>query len=874
MTTGRCPRLRPRAATDVIAREPLRPRPLFIPALALIAGIWASEQVGPSTTCTRVLLPALPLAAFAALALLPRAVVRPLLVHVLVAAVALPIGFGRHQATFIRPSRHLVHALGDEPVLTRLAGRVVTSPVERPGVKRNPFLPFEPPSRTHFVLDAEEFITVERPIPTAGRVRVAVEATDLGLRLGQRVQVTGRLFRPAGPRNPGERDWTAWYRQQGIDAGMAADGAAYIVTLPGPAHGPAQWIAALRARARSLLFEPYADLPADEATRLLDVMVLGQRSAADRELNEAFLRAGGLHFLAVSGFHVGVLAGAVWALLRYVLCRGRRTAALGMLVASVLYAVIAEPNAPILRATTLIVCAALALPTNRPLCVFNWLALAAIGILLFNPNELFRPGFQLSFVIVIGLITVVPTVYRIPFGRRAEDTPPREAQTLSQLIWLKLGRYAAGLAIVCGCAWLISLPLTMLHFGRIAPWGALGTFLLTPAVIVTIILSLVSMVLNAVAPPLAGSLGELTHWAGGGLLGMVRLAEYLPGAVVECSPPPAWLVLLTYGVVGWLLYRRKPIAPSDRQQQRRMRRQLVSKTVLLGANAGALLIIGWTGHFVLPQRGRGPGYTVHVLAVGDGSATILAAPGGRALVYDVGTSHNRDAGETTNRALRALGLRRVDTAILSHANFDHYSGLPTLLKRFTVHRWAASPYFLPRGRREGLVDHLLNLMPAEARSSSVLRAGDHLLLRRAQVEVLWPPEGLGRDWQANDRALVVRFSAAGRSVLLTGDIERAAMEALLEAHRVGRVDLKADILVAPHHGAVLRGITAAFYAAVSPETVVVPARSTRAQLPPLVAEAVGPDCRILTTGEVGAVTIRILPDGRLHTETPFAPRGE
>ena len=129
------------------------------------------------------------------------------------------------------------------------------------------------------------------------------------------------------------------------------------------------WLfAALRSRAQSLLFEPYADLEADESCRLLDVMVLGQRTTADRAAQRGLSPPGGLHFLAVSGFNVAVLAGAAWLVVRRVLRRGRRAAALTTLMLTLLFALVAEPNAPILRATICVVVAALAEMTERPFC--------------------------------------------------------------------------------------------------------------------------------------------------------------------------------------------------------------------------------------------------------------------------------------------------------------------------------------------------------------------------------------------------------------------------------------------------------------------------------------------------------------------------
>ena len=106
--------------------------------------------------------------------------------------------------------------------------------------------------------------------------------------------------------------------------------------------------------------------------------------------------------------------------------------------------------------------------------------------------------------------------------------------------------------------------------------------------------------------------------------------------------------------------------------------------------------------------------------------------------------------------------------------------------------------------------------------------------------------------------------------IYAGDIERNAIRALLSAHDDGRIDLRCDVLIAPHHGSVIAGDTAAFYAAVSPTVIVVSTAKERPRLAPLVRETLGNSCRLISTRDVGAVTVRITPAGELLVDT-YAP---
>jgi competence protein ComEC len=368
------------------------------------------------------------------------------------------------------------------------------------------------------------------------------------------------------------------------------------------------------------------------------------------------------------------------------------------------------------------------------------------------------------------------------------------------------------------------------------------------------------------------------RWVTGAVLKAVGLFEHLPGAVIACSPPPVWLVLLTYATV-LLTYaavllpyaaRRAQQAATSTGSQPAPRRRPITRTMVMTACAVGGLTLPWLGWLVLPGQQRGPGYAVHVLAVGNGSATVISAPDGPGIVFDVGTNTNSDAGQTVVAALPPLGIRHIEAAIVSHGNVDHYSGLPTLMTGASVPLWMTNLYFARQSGPKTPLGRLMKLLPLAVRAPAGLQAGDALALGDARLEVLWPPDGLDQTWQTNDTSLVVRLTAQGRSVLLTGDIEREAMLALLAAEGAGQISLKADVLVAPHHGAVLPEVTADFYAAVSPRVVIVSTRTPRAKAEALVREVLGPAARTVLTGQVGAVAVWITPAGELRIETPYA----
>ncbi len=829
---------------------------MTLPALAIAAGILLSDAIGPQSASCYLGCTALAIGATIMVLRLACAGQRRASVLLVLALVA--VGVARHGRTLHIPADHVSHVLREEPLLARVVATVVTPPVLQRAGRGNPFSPLPAVDRQRLLVALRAFHTSGAQRSATGIVRVTVMHGALDLRVGDELELTGWLRAPAGPRNPGAPDWARIAARQGIDADMFLKGPQYVRRK---ARGRSTFAAIrtkLRGYARYVLL---ADAPLTlhpESTNLLDTMVLGKRSATERSLNEAFVRAGGAHFLAVSGFHVGVIAfSAFW--IASIIGLRRRPAVVAMVVIVGVYMLVAESKPPILRAGIVIAVVALAMLAQRPVNALNALALAATVILLATPNALFQAGFQLSFLQAAALVTLIRG-----FQARLQLKPPDTA-SLGLVLFRRTVTLAVGLLIVCTWAWLISLPLVLYHFQRVSLWGILGTWVMSPIVVVVIWLSFLKLLLGTLLPIVAGLLtapiGVCTDW----LLAVAHIVETLPGASVQTPTPTLEAVVASYiALFGgtWWVRTRRLSRPSDVVG----RPDRVS-FVLRHAALVTLLSVAWLGWYAFPRTSRAA--ELWILDVGNGSAHLLVEPGGEALVVDAGTMGAYDVAPVVQRALRALRARPTDV-LVTHANFDHYSGVPTLATAEDL-RLHVNPYF-DAEVADGTLAKLAAGLPERTRAARrVLAAGDTFRHGAAAVEVLWPPAAPG-PWPVNDRSLVIRVRCHGRRLLLTGDIEQAAQRALVRAAEVGEIDLDADVLIAPHHGAVLPQVTAAFFAAVSPEVVVASTRRAQPGLKPLVDTLFGQDCRTYLTREVGAVGIRVAPDGRIEVRTPFGPR--
>jgi competence protein ComEC len=239
-----------------------------------------------------------------------------------------------------------------------------------------------------------------------------------------------------------------------------------------------------------------------------------------------------------------------------------------------------------------------------------------------------------------------------------------------------------------------------------------------------------------------------------------------------------------------------------------------------------------------------------VLAVGNGTSTVISLPNGRTVLYDAGCFPPYDLERwTIGPLLSRERCWRIDAAIVSHANLDHYAGLPELLDRRWVARVITTPHFAHAGEAHSTSRELMARLRVKPGLWQTVSRGNRLSgTGESQLEVLWPPAEEIGPGDTNDTSLVLRSSYAGKRILACGDIEEYAMQRLLAT-----ADLRADVLLLPHHGSVTPS-TAEFIRAVDPQYCI---RCTgRRETSPALLEAI--DGRAyFSTATDGAINVRI-----------------
>jgi competence protein ComEC len=258
------------------------------------------------------------------------------------------------------------------------------------------------------------------------------------------------------------------------------------------------------------------------------------------------------------------------------------------------------------------------------------------------------------------------------------------------------------------------------------------------------------------------------------------------------------------------------------------------------------------------------------LSVDHGNAVLLELPGGGTLLYDGGTfGRGSTAARTIRQALWSRGIQRLDAVVISHADVDHFNGIPLLLEQVPVGSILLAHSFLDE-RQPAVVE----LCEAAARRGVPLRLlvkGDRLQYRPAhralsaaslELEVLHPPPGWNMP-DDNANSVVLELNWGNRRVLLTGDVEGPGLPALL-----GAAPGRCDILLAPHHGA-RSANPRELYDWAQPELVVISAGdpAVRNRIEQVVRSR---ETRVLSTAESGAITISLTATGEITVSEHLA----
>lgn len=510
---------------------------------------------------------------------------------------------------------------------------------------------------------------------------------------------------------------------------------------------------------------------------LVAALLLAERDGVDREVSDGFRKTGTSHLLAISGFHVGVIAGWVVLVLRLMRLSRHRAIAGAALVTWLYAALLGFPGSAV-RAATIFGLLAAGRLLDRPVRALGAWGSALLLIALIRPAEILRVGTQLSFLGSLGLI-----LWAGPWSDGLTRFTNRGLERMGVGTVPPLLRTVCQAMAASAAAQWATIPLAAWSFQQVALMGLPVTLLATPLISLALPGALLTLLADAIHLPgtvvLAGGveaalslLRLLIRWAAG------------PGPVLHLTPHTVAFAFLA-GLAARLFARGRPALRS---------RGLVPAVVVSAALiASPVASSGWRSST-----------QIHFLDVGQGDAIALRTRGGSWVVIDTGPP----PGDRLVQDLLRIGVSRIDLLVLSHPDLDHIGGAMELMSAIPV-----SAVLDPLSVRGGAYRELTGLAEEKRVDWRGGRAGDVFAIDELQLAVISPGATQGAH-SVNDRSLVLLADIDGYRALFTGDI---SVE--VENELMGRLS-DVDLLKVGHHGS--RTSTGApFVERISPETAVI-----------------------------------------------------
>lgn len=628
-------------------------------------------------------------------------------------------------------------------------------------------------------------------------------------------------------RNPGQFDYGTFLSRQGITARAFIREATDIRLLPRKKNFSPE--TSLFYPLRSYLVKTIGQYLPPNASGFMQALLLGIRDDLSQTTIDDFQKAGVIHALAISGLHVGFIAFICHTLLSFFPLFFKKRNLL-TIVCLVFYMALTGSHPPVVRATIMAAFFLIAINLERQQSGYNYLFAAGFIILLFQPSQLFRIGFQFSFAAVLSILYFYNQLS--PLGAAFLGRFFRERYHHRLNKWL-VTPFLVSLAAQIGTA-----PLVLYYFNIFSPIAFFLNLLVIPWVGLLTAGGFLFLAVSSFSDTLALLLGDLLALFINALEILVHFAAAIPGAYFYLPGVnlPGMLAYLFFILTLFHLHN--------------IRMRFVFAT-------GLLLFLGL---IIIQENMAVKTLDLIAIDVGQGDALLLTTPAGKTILIDTGP-----AGKDFSSADRAiiplmqhLGLKKIDYLFLSHPHLDHIGGLFRLTDYATIDSVYLPPLF---GEDFPWQDSLCTMLDASGIPRRFLAAGEIVAIDDAtRIYTLGPFPVQSRlvdtdGHSINNNSLTFLLRHREHSLLFSGDAEADAEHYL----RRWKTLLKSDVLKVGHHGSET-STGEDFLADVAPKFALISVgRNNRYGHPDrsVLRKLRGYDARILRTDLKGAIWLQL-----------------
>ncbi|VXD20349.1 ComEC/Rec2-related protein [Planktothrix serta PCC 8927] len=548
-----------------------------------------------------------------------------------------------------------------------------------------------------------------------------------GLYPGESIAITGSLYKPQPPSNPGGFNFQNYLAQQGSFAGLRGRYISHDDSQP-PPWG--LW------KIRQRITRAQAKLLGVPEGSLLSAMVLG-RLAVDLPYNirDIFVQVGLAHILAASGFQVSFLLGIILAITQKFSPTVRFN--LGLLTL-LIYLGLTGISPSVLRATLMGLAVLIALVTQRQTKPLSVLLMVAILLLIVNPTWIFDIGFQLSFLATLGLMVTVPSL-------------------MQGLNWMP--PFFASLIAVPLAAIIWTLPLQLYVFKALCPYSILVNIIASPLISIITLGGMASALVSLFLPGLGSAIAQLLHYP---ILGLIETADYfsqLPGNSIAVGSISLiqLIVLYSLNLLIWAYFTviNRPSNPRFASSKKGLIPILFTVTI-------AVLIV------VVPSW-----YTKNIQF----QATILSTPKEPILVIEEKgkvTLINSGSQNTAQFAvlpfLNAQGVNEIQGSVATHSQLGLSIGWPLILENIPIKTFYDNP--APKKTYQATNEVILKTLAQQKGAYVPLKLRQPVMLGSVKIELL------------NAQPPVIQFQIGQNTWTLLGETSPSDQQQLIQTQSV------------------------------------------------------------------------------------------
>lgn len=695
----------------------------------------------------------------------------------------------------------------------------------------------DPPSG--FLLRLKQVKTENGFAEVNGKIKVYAKEPVIHVTPGDYVRIHCWLEHLREPSNPGQFNYAEFMKRKNvyITADVKSHNAIKVISSP-ESSLPLKIKYEIISRINNILFS--SEPSKDPHRGVLAALLLGNRSEIDKETYADFRKTGLLHFISLSGLHMGILIASVWFICRRIGFLEKATAAICLAVI-LLFCITVPLRSATFRAAIIAAMFCFACFFSRKPSPFNTLSLAAVILILIRPTCVFEPGWQLSFACVTGILLFSERIKNFLLAPREKISPPDKLKIfIRKTTAIPIELLAVGLS-----AWLGAAGILLYHFHTLTPFAPLWTVIVFPFIALILITGYIKIAIGLIIPTTAYLLGLVIQLLTDVLLHLIRLISSLDiGEILFGRIHPALIIFYYFTI---LLFVFAPFI------KLRIRKPLVVSAVPI-LLAGAFIAKRENTHF--------SGLRLDCLSVGHGQVVIARVPESKTILFDGGSLSYKDIGtKIILPFLKCNGIARLDSIILSHCDIDHINGIPEVCSRFETAQIFAGTTFFDDSESYSetlLRRHLEKMNLTVSPIPEKLPGGGE-----THIQQLKPLSGntlAVENFTDNNRSAVLLIEFAERTILLCGDIEQTVQRRLINSYP----NLQPDVVIAAHHGS-KNSLYRNFLKKLSPDYVICSCGYSDYTNNRVIDEE-NTDANIIYTPTSGAVSVVIDRQGKIQIE--------